>query len=194
MTTAFEALTLSGSNEWYTPPEIIDMARLVMGGIELDPASNAHAQTWIKADRYFTEQDNGLAQAWQAKTIWLNPPYGNLGARFCTKLLADWKAGHFEQAIALVRGDSAAMEALFDHAYHCRSKRIRFVPSPELLAAKQAEAMVKGLKWTNSPVPGSTIFYLGERSDWFASVFGVQGKVFPPALTLSGLPKREMAA
>jgi hypothetical protein len=181
---AFEVLTSSKSNEWYTPPEIIALARTVMGSIELDPASNIVAQEWIQADRYFTEQTNGLAQSWTAKTIWLNPPYGNIGSRFCTKLLADWKRGDFEQAIALVRGDSAAMEALFDHAYHCRSKRIRFVPSAALLAQKQSEAKAKGTTWNNSPVPGSTIFYLGSNYQRFAEVFAQQGKIFAPALLL----------
>ena len=182
---ALKVLTSSLSNDWYTPPEIIEMARLVMGSIELDPASNAHAQTWIKADLYFTEQDNGLAQAWQAKTIWLNPPYGGLGSHFCAKLLADWKTKHFEQAIALVRGDSNDMEALFHHAHHCRSKRIRFIPSAELLATKQAECAAKGKKWSNSPVPGSTIFYLGENWQRFAEVFSEQGKIFAPAIEVA---------
>lgn len=183
MTTSFQVLTSSQSNEWYTPSEIIDMARLVMGSIELDPASNEHAQQWIKADRYYTEADDGLKQSWKSSTIWLNPPYGNLGSSFCKKLLHEWRQGTFQQAIALVRGDSNSMEALFDYAHHCRSKRIKFIPSPELLAKKQSECAAAGKKWNNSPVPGSTIFYLGDRAEWFSSVFSVQGKIFAPSLS-----------
>ena len=33
------ALTSSGGNEWYTPPEIIDLAHQLLGTIDLDPAS-----------------------------------------------------------------------------------------------------------------------------------------------------------
>lgn len=182
MTTSFQVLTSSASNEWFTPPEIIEMARSVMGSIELDPASNSVAQQWIKANCYFTEQSNGLTHTWQADTVFLNPPYGTLGGKFCKKLLSEWNAGNIVQAIALVRGDSKDMEALFDHAYHCRSKRICFIPSPELLAAKQAECAAKGKTWSNSPVPGSTIFYLGDNWQRFTEVFSKQGKVFAPAI------------
>jgi uncharacterized membrane-anchored protein len=64
----------SGEFEWYTPARYIELARGVMGGIDLDPASNAIAQQWIQADQYFTPTQNGLAQEWHGR-VWLNPPY-----------------------------------------------------------------------------------------------------------------------
>lgn len=68
-------LTSSASDEWYTPPEYIEFAHSVMGGIDLDPASNEIAQHWIRAARYFTINDNGLEMPWHGR-VWLNPPYG----------------------------------------------------------------------------------------------------------------------
>ena len=29
-----------------------------------------------KCKKYFTEEDNGLAQSWKGEVVWVNPPYG----------------------------------------------------------------------------------------------------------------------
>ena len=63
------------SNEHYTPPSIVEAAREVMGGIDLDPASCRKANRHIKAERYFTQKDNGYLQDWHGR-VFLNPPGG----------------------------------------------------------------------------------------------------------------------
>jgi hypothetical protein len=57
-------------NEWYTPPDLIEAARQLMDGIDLDPASNEAAQTVIRASTYFTEQHDGLAHDVKAIELW----------------------------------------------------------------------------------------------------------------------------
>jgi hypothetical protein len=49
-----DILNQSGSVEWYTPAVYADVARNVLGGIDLDPASCAEANRTIKADIYYT--------------------------------------------------------------------------------------------------------------------------------------------
>lgn len=58
---------------WYTPPEIVDAARDLMGGIDLDPATDAAGNASVRATRIFTEKDDGLRRMWAGR-IWLNPP------------------------------------------------------------------------------------------------------------------------
>lgn len=65
----------SGETEYYTPEEIIDAARRVMGGIELDPASSQGANQVVRAERIFTSADDGLSQPWVAKSCWMNHPF-----------------------------------------------------------------------------------------------------------------------
>ena len=77
----------SGENEWYTPPQFIESARLVMGSIDTDPASNPIANATVKATRFFTKDEDGLKQKWEGN-VWMNPPYAQpLVARFAEKLV-----------------------------------------------------------------------------------------------------------
>jgi hypothetical protein len=64
----------SGIVEYYTPVEIIEVARRVMGRIDLDPASSIAANEFVKAERIFTEADDGLAQEWFGR-CWMNHPF-----------------------------------------------------------------------------------------------------------------------
>lgn len=65
----------SGEVEYYTPVEIIEAARRVMGGIDLDPASSNNANRIVKAGEIFTKFDNGLRRHWFGR-VWLNHPFG----------------------------------------------------------------------------------------------------------------------
>lgn len=111
----FEIPQKAKSNEWYTPAKYIEAARLVMGGIDLDPASCEMANRTVKAARYYTAQENGLAQEWYGK-IWLNPPYGRTNGTlggyrswqgaFVKRLVNEYQQGNINQAIVLLLGNS----------------------------------------------------------------------------------------
>lgn len=106
------------SNEWYTPSRYIEAAREVMGGIDLDPASCELANQTVKATRFYTAQDNGLAQEWYGN-VWLNPPFGttktpfdgpawqgtSTARLFIRKLLEEYEQGKIDQAVLLAKAD-----------------------------------------------------------------------------------------
>ena len=54
----------SNRSDWQTPIEVIDPARTVMGGIDLDPATTKSANNLVDAETYFTAKENGLAKKW----------------------------------------------------------------------------------------------------------------------------------
>lgn len=64
----------SGDTEYYTPQPIIEAARRVMGGIDLDPFSSAAANERVKAGIYFHLGRNGLVMDWHGR-VWMNHPF-----------------------------------------------------------------------------------------------------------------------
>jgi len=160
----------TGENEWFTPPQFIELARQAMGGIDLDPATHDMAQAAIQATQFFTSDDDALQQEWHGR-IWLNPPYARtLIERFVAKLLAEIAAGRATQAIMLT---------------HNYTETLWFQD-----AAKMAGALCfpKGrIKFTSpdgeesNPTQGQAFFYYGPHAEMFAQVFRGCGLVLNTA-------------
>jgi len=73
-----------------------------MGTITLDVASCAYANLTVKAEHFYTKEDNALIQRWYG-SIWCNPPYSVLLQQpFLQKLLTEYKLGNITQAIAML--------------------------------------------------------------------------------------------
>jgi ParB family chromosome partitioning protein len=77
------------NDEYCTPPNIIEFARWVMGGIDLDPATNYDAQKTVQAKNWFEDITDGLSKPWRGN-VWLNPPYSQpLMNKFVDKAIAE---------------------------------------------------------------------------------------------------------
>jgi ParB family chromosome partitioning protein len=89
------------NNEWYTPQSVLDRARLVLGEIDLDPASCYIAQERVNAKNYYTEETNGLLYPWKGK-VWCNPPYSAaLIKKFTQKMYDEYANGNMVEGIML---------------------------------------------------------------------------------------------
>jgi phage N-6-adenine-methyltransferase len=155
----------SGNNEWYTPPEYLEAARVVMGGIDLDPATSEVANRAVGAARFFTEESNGLKQPWSGR-VWMNPPYAQpLISQFCERVATAYESEEIEAAIVLVNNGTETrwgQRLLGVATAVCfPSGRIRFLdPEGNPVGA---------------PLQGQMVAYLGDNPHGFAEVFGELG-------------------
>jgi len=166
------------SNEWYIPGWLIKAATEVLGAIDLDPASCALANETVKAARYFTEADNGLAQPWYGR-VWLNPPFGVTGVPWRSawqgqsvaglwieKLLAAYQAGDVTAAILLAKADPKQrwFQPLMDYALCFAGERVKF-DRP-------------GLPHETFQF-GTALIYFGPAQPRFIEVFRKIGDIYP---------------
>jgi len=160
---------LYDSDEWYTPTECIEAARKVLGGLDLDPASNKIAQRRVRAKRYFTKDDDGLTKKWSGR-VWLNPPYSQpLAAQFGAKLIEEVGSGRVAAAI-LVQNASTDTGWFHDLAGACSclcltKGRINFLREDGASSQNRY---------------GQAFFYFGPNAKAFRGVFqhfGLVGKL-----------------
>lgn len=91
----------SGNYEYYTPIEIVDAAREVMGSIDLDPASSLEANRRIGAAKFWTKEDNGLSLPWIG-TIWLNHPFSRINnPLWISRLIQEYIVKNASQACCI---------------------------------------------------------------------------------------------
>ena len=118
----------------------------------------------VKAEKYYSIENDGLTQNWSGH-VWLNPPYaGDLISQFCDKLKEHIESKDVTEAIVLV--NNATETAWFNTLVSIASaiifprSRIRYY-------------MTDGTKST--PLQGQAILYAGERPEAFYKTFCVFG-------------------
>jgi hypothetical protein len=84
------------SCRWYSPECIVEPARELLGGFDLDPASDEVANYAIRAARIFTIDDDGLVQPWSGR-VFHNPP--TPPRLFWEKLCREHAAGNVPSAV-----------------------------------------------------------------------------------------------
>lgn len=186
-----QKITTKKNNEWYTPSKYIEAARAVMQGIDLDPASCELANRTVKATRYYTKEDNGLAQEWHGR-VWLNPPYGannhlpndqkSYVKQWVDKLICSHNNGDVEQAIAclLIQPSAKWFSPLWNYPLCFTNHNVRF-----FLPNKSTAKGRKG-RTTDSHLFGTLFVYLGPNISSFVEHF----TEFGPVITPDGVHRR----
>lgn len=157
----------SGNNEWYTPAEIVEAARAVLGGIDLDPASTEAANEVVQATTYYTAEQDGLTRPWAGR-VWLNPPYASgLIERFTEKLWEEVIAGRIEAACVLT--NNATETKWF--------ATLASVASAVCFPEGRVKFWSPG-KDSATPLQGQAVIYVGDNEAAFSREFEEIGTVW----------------
>jgi hypothetical protein len=159
----------TGENEWFTPADTVERAREALGEIDLDPASHAIAQRWIRAKTFFTTADNGLVRPWFGR-VWFNPPYCRpLLSPFVDKLIAECASGAVSQAILLTHNYT---DTEWFHAAALEARSICFPRGRIRFLAPSGDEC--------SPTKGQAFFYFGADDPLFRRTFADVGLIVRP--------------
>lgn len=100
--TTVEVVCSSRSDDWATDPAFMAQLEERFGSFDLDPcADNANH----KAPRYFTREQDGLAQDWTGR-VFMNPPYGRAIGRWMEKAYQSAEAGATVVCLVPARTDT----------------------------------------------------------------------------------------
>ena len=160
----------TGNYEWYTPPEYIEAVRIVLGQIDVDPASSREANKFVKAKKYYTEKTDGLTKPWKGR-VFMNPPYGRgIITEFCDAFLEERDQGNIIAGIVLTNSCTGTSwwQSL---AARCR-----------LICFTKGRIKFRTPDGANdhNPVESQSFFYFGDNFKLFAKEFAPFGLCFPP--------------
>jgi len=162
----------SESDEWFTPAELIDAAREVMGSIDTDPASHYEAnRRHVHATIWYSKNQDGLRtdNPWNGN-VWLNPPYGRgegSAKDFIDRLVNELKLGTVTQAITCLNIASSTANWFLPVWKHA-SIHLVYLGRPDFWLPNNEQS-------TNSPSKGIILSYFGGNEEGFSETFGRLG-------------------
>lgn len=159
----------SGENEWYAPAVIVEAARSVLGGIDVDPASSKIANETVKAGTFYDIAHDGLDNKKWEGAVWMNPPYSHPLIKEFTRTFADkYASGEIRSGCVLVNNatETEWFQYLAQQADSmCLIRgRVKFID-------KEGEQ-------SGAPLQGQAVLYFGGVPDVFADRFKTMGMIW----------------
>jgi len=155
----------SGSDEYFTPIEIIEAARRVMGEIDLDPASSSEANKRINTLWFFDKHNDGLKAEWRGR-VWMNHPFGKKTNRqWIQKLVSEFNSGRVTEAVCITF--AATSERWFQP----------LIVFPQCFLCPRTNYFLPDGTIKRGVTKGSVVTYLGPNVDRFAKEFQEMGVV-----------------
>ena len=108
----------SATDQWATPQAFFDQWNSIFH-FDLDVCADA---TNAKCPRYFTREDNGLAQDWGFSVCWMNPPYGREIGRWVQKAYNESLGGATVVCLLPARTDT-----VWWHTYVIPCAKVHFI-------------------------------------------------------------------
>lgn len=130
--------------EWSTPASVFDPLDAEFG-FTLDVCALPEN---TKCARYFSPDDDGLAQDWSGEICWMNPPYGRAISSWMEKAHKASLNGAVVVCLVPARTDTK-----WWHEYAEKATERRFV---------RGRIVFEGAKW-NAPFPCAIVVFRGAR-------------------------------
>lgn len=108
----------SETNEWATPQALFNALDREFN-FTLDPCSDGIN---AKCQKYFTIEDDGLAQDWFNDTVFMNPPYGREIPKWIQKAYEESRKGATVVCLIPSRTDTR-----YWHEYIMKADEVRFI-------------------------------------------------------------------
>lgn len=175
----------SSDVEYFSPLPIVNLARTVMGSIDLDPASSAIANVGVGAKRFYSIDNDGMFEPWFGN-VWMNWPFGRReppcqkecdknhvhhdymlygNAVWSKKLMDEWLAGNIDQACVIT--------------YACTSEAW-FKPLmdfPQCFLSPRTNYYLPDGTIKKGVTKGSVVTYFGNKVNRFTQKFSQLGTV-----------------
>lgn len=149
--TFWPAMFSSEREDWATPSELVKALAADFGPFDLDPCATAAS---AKAPTFYTLEDDGLAQCWAPRRVFLNPPYGRVIGKWIHKARTEGERGAVVVALIHARTDTRWWHADVEgHARLIRflPRRVRFIgPEGQRVGAPFPSVVVV---WGNDRTP-----------------------------------------